>query len=78
MYENLIYHQDNENNKNQHKQIKKRQHKIIWFNPPFSKIGKTNIGKKFINNHFPKHHKMSKIFNKNTIKLSYSCCRNMD
>ena len=27
--------------------------------------------------HFPKHHELSKIFNKNTIKLSYSCCRNM-
>ena len=41
---------------------------------------KTNIGKKFfklINRHFPKHHKMSKIFNKKTIKLIYSCCRNM-
>ena len=38
-----------------------------------------NIGKKFfklIKRHFPKHRKMSKIFNKNTIKLSYSCCRN--
>ena len=53
----------------------------MWSNPPFSKIVKTNIGKKFfklINHHFPKHHKMSKIFTKNTIKLSYSCCINMD
>ena len=31
-----------------------------------------------MNLHIPKHHKMSKIFNKNTIKLSYSCCRNRD
>ena len=46
-YENLIYYQDNRS-KNQHKKIKKRQRKIIWFNPPFSKIVKTNIGKKFI------------------------------
>ena len=78
-YKNIIYHQDNRN-KNQHKKIKKRQRKIIWFNPPFSKIVKTNIGKKFfklINLHFPKHHKKSKIFHKNSIKLSYSCCRNM-
>ena len=78
-YENLIYYQDNRS-KNQHKKIKKCQRKIIWFNPPFSKIVKTNIGKKFfklINRHFPKHHKMSKIFNKNAIKLSYNCCRNM-
>ena len=40
----------------------------------------TVIGKNFlelINCHFLKHHKMSKIFNKKTVKLSYSCCRNM-
>ena len=24
------------------------------------------------------HHKMSKTFTKNTIKMSYSCCRNID
>ena len=73
--ERLIYHQDN-GNKNQHKKIKKHQRKISWFNPSYSKIVETNIGKKFfklINRHFPKH----KIFNKNMIKLSYSCCRNM-
>ena len=78
--ENLIYHQDNRS-KNQHKNIKQRQNKIIWFNPPFSKIVKTNIGQKFfklINRHFLKHHKMSNMFNKNLIKLTYSCCRYMD
>ena len=45
----------------------------------FLKVIKTNICKKFftlINRHFPKH-KMPKIFNKNSIKLSYSCCRSM-
>ena len=77
-YENVIYQQDNRN-KNQHKKIKKRQRKIIWLNPPFSKIMKMNIGKKFfklVKSHCPKH-KMLKTFNKNTIKLSYSYCRNM-
>ena len=80
-HENLIYHQD-KGNKNQHKKIKKHQCKRIWFNLPFSRIVKANISKKFliklINCHFPKHHKMSKICKKkNTIKLSYSCSRNM-
>ena len=78
-YENLIYHQGN-GNKNQHTKIKKRQRQIIWFNSPFQKIVKTNIGKKFfkfINRHFSKHPKMLKIFNKNTTKLSYICCKNM-
>ena len=73
----LLCYQD-EGNKNQNK-IKNRQRKMTWFNPPFSKFVKTNIGKKFcklINRHFPKH-KMSRIFNKNTRKLSYSCCKNI-
>ena len=32
---------------------------------------------KVIVKHFPKHHRYHKIFNKNTIKLSYSCIQNM-
>ena len=77
--ENLIYHQDN-GNKNQNKNIEKCQRKIIWFNTPFSKILKTNILKRFfqlINCHFQKSHKKAKIFNKNTIKLNHSGCRNV-
>ena len=59
---------------------KSRKRKIIWFNPPFSSNVKTNIGKEFIKlirKHFPRHHKYSKIFNVNTIKLSYSCMPNI-
>ena len=36
----------------------------------------TNIGHKFfalVDMHFPKDHKLGKIFNRNTIKISYSC-----
>ena len=39
-----------------------------------------NIGKYFfrlINKHFPPEHKFHKIFNKNTLKLSYSCMPNL-
>ena len=57
-----------------------RKRKIIWFNPPFSKNVSTNIGKKFlnlINKHFPPQNKLHKIFNRNTLKLSYSCTKNM-
>ena len=32
---------------------------------------------KLISKHFPKQHKYYAIFNKNTIKLSYSCMPNM-
>ena len=66
-------------NANSSRNKRKRQHNIISFNPSFSKRAKTNLGKKFFKllKHFPKRHKMSKIFNKNTVKLSYSCCRNI-
>ena len=59
---------------------RKRQRNISWFNPPYSKIVKTKIGKFFlqlIKKHFPKEHKFHKIFNKNTLKLSYSCMPNI-
>ena len=55
---------------------KRRKRKIIWFNPPYDKNVSTNIGKLFLNlirKHFPKRHKFHKLFNKNTVKLSYSC-----
>ena len=59
---------------------KQRKRNIIWFNPPYSKNVKTNIGKIFLNlikKHFPPHHKFRKLFNKNTVKISYSCMRNI-
>ena len=58
----------------------KQKREIIWFNPPFSLSVKTNIGKiffKILKKHFPKSNQLSKIFNKNTIKISYSCTNNM-
>ena len=39
----------------------------------------TNIGHRFltlVDKHFPKDHKLRKIFNRNTIKISYSCMNN--
>ena len=53
-----------------------RSRDIIWFNPPFNKNVKSNIGRAFlrlIDNCFPTGHKLRKIFNRNTLKLSYSC-----
>ncbi|PIK62563.1 hypothetical protein BSL78_00459 [Apostichopus japonicus] len=58
-----------------------RGRKIIWFNPPFSKAVKTNIGATFlrlIQKHFPPTHKLRKIFNRNTLKISYSCTKNIN
>ena len=58
----------------------KRKRNIIWFNPPYSKNVITKIGHLFLNLidlHFPLHHKLHKIFNRNTIKISYSCMPNI-
>ena len=57
-----------------------RSRNIIWFNPPYSRNVKTNIGNvflKIIKKHFKKNHKYYKIFNKNNVKLSYSCTTNV-
>ena len=57
-----------------------RQRNIIWFNPPFSSSVSTNIGRDFLNlidKHFPPHHKLHKILNRNTVKVSYSCMNNV-
>ena len=58
----------------------KRKRNIIWFNPPYSQSVVTNIGKYFLNlidKHFPRHHKYRKLFNRNTLKMSYSCMMNV-
>ena len=57
-----------------------RNRKVIWYNPPFNSAVKQNIGKTFLNlidKHFPSHHKFRPIFNRNTIKISYSCMPNV-
>ena len=59
---------------------RKRQRKIIWFNPPFSRNVASNIGRRFlclVQKHFPRGSKLHKIFNYNTLKVSYSCMSNM-
>ena len=57
-----------------------RKRKIIWFNPPFNMNVETKIGKQFLNLidiHFTKDHKFHKIFNRNNVKVSYSCTKNI-
>lgn len=70
---------DGDNDSNN--ETRRRKRKIIWFNPPFSASVKTNIGKTFLRlleKHFPNNHPMHKIYNKNTVKISYSCMRNIE
>ena len=52
---------------------------IYWFNPPFSINVKNNIRENFlqlIDKHFPRSSKLLKIFNCNTVKVSYNCIPN--
>ena len=82
--ERLEYEEDtsttttNETNATNNKINRKR--KIIWYNPPFNASITSNIGKQFltlVKKHFHKKHPFHKIFNKNTVKLSYSCTKNI-
>ena len=53
---------------------------MIWYKASFSLNVKTNVGKlffKILRKNFPKTNSLSKIFNKNTVKISYSCTRNV-
>ena len=59
---------------------KARKRKITWYNPPWDSNVKTNLGRKFllvVDKCFPKNHPLNKIFNRHTLKLSYSCMPNM-
>ena len=54
--EKLTYQQNGENNENNKNIGKNRKRNIIWFNPPYSKSLKTNIGKylfRLLSKHFP-------------------------
>ena len=63
-------------------ETKKRSRKrnIIWYNPPFDRNVKTNIGKellKILDKCFPISSNLHKILNRNTVKISYSCMPNV-
>ena len=54
---------------------------IIWYNPPYNKSVSTIIGHVFLNlshRHFHKEHKLNKIFNRNSVKVSHSCTKNIE
>ena len=73
----LKYHPTNENVSN-NKRNRKRN--VTWFNPPFSVNVKTKIRIYFLHlkrKHFPSRHKFSKLFSRNTIKVSYNCIPNI-
>ena len=70
----------NPSSENPAKSNRNRKRKILWFNPPFSTMVETNIGAKFlklVDQHFPENNPLRKIFNRNSIKVSYRCTPNL-
>ena len=77
---NLSHKPTNTNIQKPRTQQKERKRIITWFNAPYSKHVKTNIGRKFlalVDQHFPKEHELHKVCNRNTVKISYSCMDSM-
>ena len=59
---------------------RKRNRKILYFNPPWSITCQTNVGKKFLSlldEHFPKGSALHPLINRKKVKLSYRCLPNM-
>ena len=57
-----------------------RQKNTKWFNPLFNKSVKTNVEKIFfrlLDKHFSRTNRLYKIFNHNTVKVSYSFKENV-
>ena len=70
-------HRTEENTK---KKRRNRPRNISWFDPLFSRNVQTNVGKTFlqlIDKHFPRSNPLHKIFNRGTVKVSYSCMESM-
>ena len=62
------------------RQKKKRNRRITWLNPPFSLNVKTNVGAVFlqiVKECLHRNHKLYKICNRNTLKMSYRTTNNM-
>ena len=77
----LKYIGKEEEDNNKTNKPKHRRRKIIWYNPPFCKLTNINIGRAFIElikKHFTSDHPLHKIINKNSVKISYCCTRNID
>ena len=69
-----------QHNKSHQRHNTQRKRNIIWFNPAYSKNVKTNVAQRFLrllNKHFPKTSRLHIIFNRNSVKVCYSCMPNV-
>ena len=71
-------------NTNRQAVCKSQKNSFEWFTNSrritLKTIKTTNVAKRFlqlIDKHFPKGHALHKLFNRNTVKVSYSCMNNM-
>ena len=67
-------------NKTSNNHTRRNWSNVIWFNLSFSRAVSTNVGKRFLqllHHHFPPSNKLHKIFNRNTVKVSYCCTQNI-
>ncbi|GAB1601832.1 hypothetical protein Ahia01_000461700 [Argonauta hians] len=72
--EPLIY------NDHRHNRRRRRNRRILWFNPVYNETVDFKIGREFlklVTQHFPPSHKFHRIFNKYNVKLSYACLPNL-
>ena len=68
------------NSSHEKRRGKNSNRKVVWFNPPFCRLVNINIGKYFLyllDKHFNRDNPLSRIFTRNTVKISYSCTKNM-
>ena len=76
----LTYEPTNQDDNRINSQRRNRQRNVIWYNPPYSRNVRTNVGRDFlqlIDKHFPPSHKLHKLFNRHIVRVSYSCTENM-
>ena len=76
----MKYNPEDEASANRPKNQRNRHSNTVWYNPPFSKNVRSNIGRNcitLIDKHFPPSSNLHKIFNRNTMEISYSCMGNM-
>ena len=79
-YDVKLKYNPNKKIKQKQKKQKNRKRNIIWSNPPYIKNVVTKVGHyflKILDKHFPRHHKLQKIFNRNTVKVRYNCTKNI-
>ena len=80
-YKDQIKYDQNESKGKQTKKRNRKRRDEIFFNPPYSKEVKTDIGRQFlrlIDKNFPVNSPLHPILNRKTIKMSYSCTDNME